>query len=74
MNLLRSSSWLISSSRCRDVGGLISTRAHLHVGGLEAEFFEQPLQDRVEPPGADVLRRLVHFEGIVGQRHRPRRP
>src|SRR5438132_1388255 len=50
-----------------DVGGVDVDFAGLHVGGVEAEFFQEPLHDRVEPAGADVLGRLIHLEGIVRQ-------
>ena len=60
---LKSSSFVTSFSRSLTYAALISTSAHLHVGGFEGEFFEQPLEDRVQPAGADVLRGLVHLVG-----------
>ena len=35
---------------------------------MEAHVLDHPLQDRVQPPGADVLRRPIHIEGDVGNR------
>ena len=41
--------------------------SHLHVGSFEAEFFQQSFQDGVQPPRADILRRLVDLVGVVGE-------
>src|SRR5262245_37684744 len=38
------------------------------VGTLETDVFQHPLQDGVQPAGADVLRGAVDLEGDVGQR------
>ena len=41
--------------------------AALHVGGLEAQLLQEPFHDCVQPPGADILRSLVHLEGVFSQ-------
>ncbi len=44
-----------------------------HVRGVERDLVQQPLHDRVEPPGADVLGARVHLHGDLGDRlHRLR--
>ncbi len=73
MNLLRSSS---SVNRCRaliHVGGVDDDTSGFHVGGFEAEILEHAFQDRVEPAGPDVLRRLIDLVGMSGQRFDGRR-
>src|SRR6185312_4815410 len=37
-----------------------------HVGSLEGDLVEQPLHERREPPGADVLGRGVDLDGEAG--------
>src|SRR5207249_7341452 len=45
-----------------------------HVGRVERDLLEQLLHDRVQTPGADVLRALVDFHRDLGDRlHRLRR-
>src|SRR5882672_3900955 len=45
-----------------------------HVGRVERDLLEQLLHDRVQAPGADVLRARVHFHRDLGDRlHRLRR-
>ena len=68
MNLLRSSSWVSLVEPLVDVGGVDLDPAAVHLGGLETQLLQQPLHDRVEPAGADVLRPLVHLKGVLGQR------
>ena len=57
MNRLRSSSLASASSRCADVGGVDDDVLLGPVGGVEAELLDDPLEDRVQPAGADVLGR-----------------
>ena len=68
INLLKSSSFTTSSSRSRTYSAVIVHRLLGHVRGVEADRLEDPLQDRVQPAGADVLRPAVHLERDLGHR------
>src|SRR6185369_11088024 len=50
-----------------DICGVDRNLAMSHIGSLEAQFLEQPFHDRVQPTGPDILGRLIHAEGKVGQ-------
>src|SRR5438132_9316451 len=39
----------------------------LQVRSVEADFFDNSLQDRVQTAGADILRSAIDLEGDVGQ-------
>src|SRR5436190_3380887 len=44
-----------------------SNLSHLHVRSFEAQVLEQAFEDRVQPPGTDILRRLIDPEGELRQ-------
>ena len=66
MNLLRSQS-LVSSASHSSRRRRRWRRGRCACRSFEVQFFEQPLHDRVQPAGTDVLRRLVHLEGVIRQ-------
>src|SRR5437667_1138187 len=58
----------------RDVAGVDGQLLAGHVRRVERDLLQQPLHDRVEPPGADVLRARVHPHRDLRDRlHRIRR-
>src|SRR5262249_58619145 len=57
-----------SAEALADVGGVDDDALARQVRTLEAHLLDHPLQHRVQPPGADVLRRPVHLVGHVRQR------
>ena len=46
----------------------MTTRFSGQIGAVVADLLDHLLQDRVQPPGADVLVRAVHLEGDVRDR------
>src|ERR1700730_18018323 len=50
-----------------NVGPIDDDPFFLEVGTLKAHFFHHPLEDRVQPAGADVLRGPVHLLRDVRQ-------
>ena len=51
-----------------DEGRIDDERLAAAVLGLEADVLEQLLHHRLQPPGADILDRLVHLGGDAGER------
>ena len=62
INLLKSSSWLSDSSLSFTYAAVTLTSPWPMSGASKLKLLQQPLHDRVQPPGADVLRRLIHAD------------
>src|SRR5262245_7273279 len=50
-----------------DVGSVDLYALFGQIRAIEADILHHALQYRVQPAGADVLRRAVHFKGDVGE-------
>ena len=67
MNLLKSESLASSATRSWTMALSITTVLAAAVGGGEGDFFEQLLEHRVEPAGADVLDAGIDLRRQVGE-------
>ena len=50
------------------IGGIDNEGLAASIGRREADVLQQPLQHRVQPPGADILNPVVDVGGEFGQR------